>query len=58
MPPESNVESTLIWYKASDEGNVNYWTNEIETFLESNYTYTYDFGLCNFLLFNFTHVFL
>ncbi|XP_077300786.1 sodium/potassium-transporting ATPase subunit nervana 3 isoform X2 [Arctopsyche grandis] len=35
MPPESNVESTLIWYKASDEGNVNYWTNEIETFLET-----------------------
>lgn len=34
MPPESNVESTLVWYKAADEGNVNYWTNELDTFLE------------------------
>ncbi|KAK2576028.1 hypothetical protein KPH14_007380 [Odynerus spinipes] len=34
MPPESNVESTLIWYKASDEGNFLHWTKELDAFLE------------------------
>lgn len=34
MPPESNVESTLIWYKASDEGNYLHWTKELDKFLE------------------------
>ncbi|XP_031834286.1 sodium/potassium-transporting ATPase subunit beta-2 [Nomia melanderi] len=33
MPPASNVESTLIWYKASDEGNFIHWTKELDTFL-------------------------
>lgn len=37
MPPESNVESTLIWYKSSDKGNVQYWQREIEKFLTSKY---------------------
>lgn len=34
MPPESNVESTLIWYKATDEKNTQYWTEEIDEFLK------------------------
>ncbi|XP_058808799.1 sodium/potassium-transporting ATPase subunit beta-2-like [Phymastichus coffea] len=34
MPPESNVESTLIWYKASDIGNYRHWTNALNVFLE------------------------
>ncbi|XP_014608857.1 sodium/potassium-transporting ATPase subunit beta-2-like [Polistes fuscatus] len=34
MPPESNVESTLIWYKASDEGNFLHWTKELDAFLQ------------------------
>lgn len=34
MPPESNVDSTLIWYKASDEGNYRHWTKELDKFLE------------------------
>ncbi|OAD53765.1 Sodium/potassium-transporting ATPase subunit beta-2 [Eufriesea mexicana] len=34
MPPESNVDSTLIWYKASDEGNFLHWTRELDKFLE------------------------
>ncbi|XP_056642444.1 sodium/potassium-transporting ATPase subunit beta-2 [Diorhabda carinulata] len=33
MPPESNVESTLIWYKSSDKGNVHYWQEELRKFL-------------------------
>lgn len=33
MPPDSNVESTLVWYKASDEENTKYWTNELDNFL-------------------------
>ncbi|XP_035776398.1 sodium/potassium-transporting ATPase subunit beta-2-like [Anopheles albimanus] len=33
-PPEyQNVESSLIWYKASDNGNVAIWTNLIDEFL-------------------------
>lgn len=36
MPPASNVESTLIWYKASDEGNFLHWTKELDKFLEGN----------------------
>lgn len=35
MPPESNVESTLIWYKASDEGNYRAWSGELDEFLKS-----------------------
>lgn len=35
MPPDSNVESTLIWYKSSDKGNVQYWQKELDKFLES-----------------------
>ncbi|GFG29551.1 hypothetical protein Cfor_04666 [Coptotermes formosanus] len=34
MPPESNVESTLIWYRANDEQNYKYWTEELDKFLE------------------------
>lgn len=30
MPPESNVESTLVWYKASSEDNMKYWINELD----------------------------
>lgn len=34
MPPESNVESTLIWYKGNDEKNWKYWADELDRFLE------------------------
>ncbi|XP_017784397.1 PREDICTED: sodium/potassium-transporting ATPase subunit beta-2 [Nicrophorus vespilloides] len=34
MPPDSNVESTLIWYKSNDKGNVLYWQEELSRFLE------------------------
>lgn len=37
MPPESNVESTLIWYKGSDPNNYKYWTEEIDKFLKRMY---------------------
>lgn len=37
MPPDSNVESTLIWYRHSDKGNVQYWQQELDQFVESNY---------------------
>ncbi|XP_014204424.1 sodium/potassium-transporting ATPase subunit beta-2 [Copidosoma floridanum] len=35
MPPESNVESTLIWYKASDEGNFRHWSRALDKFLQT-----------------------
>ena len=33
MPPDSNVESTLIWYKV--DSDISYWVEEIERFLDS-----------------------
>jgi len=41
MPPESNVESTLIWYRANDEQNYKYWTDELDKFLEGKQCYLY-----------------
>lgn len=38
MPPESNVESTLIWFKGSNPDNYKYWTEEIDRFLEGKHT--------------------
>lgn len=35
MPPESNVESTLIWYEKNNPENSKYWIEELEHFLES-----------------------
>lgn len=34
MPPDSNVESTLVWYKSSDKGNVQYWQKQLDEFLK------------------------
>lgn len=34
MPPESNVESTLIWYEKNNPKNSEYWVNELEHFLK------------------------
>jgi hypothetical protein len=41
MPPESNVESTLIWYRGNDERNYKYWTEELDKFLQGKYNYLY-----------------
>lgn len=38
MPPDANVESTLIWFKASDKNNYRHWTDELDKFLEGNET--------------------
>jgi sodium/potassium-transporting ATPase subunit beta len=35
MPPESNVESTLIWYQKNTPANSKYWSEELDSFLES-----------------------
>lgn len=42
MPPDANVESTLIWFKASDEKNYRHWTDELDKFLEGN-----NMSVCN-----------
>lgn len=34
MPPESNVESTLIWYQKHNPENSGYWVNETRDFLK------------------------
>jgi hypothetical protein len=46
MPPESNVESTLIWYRGNDERNYKYWTDELDKFLEGKYNYLYSTFHC------------
>lgn len=38
MPPESNVESTLVWFEAANEGNTEYWIGAVNEFLQSNFT--------------------
>lgn len=35
MPPESNVESTLVWYDKSKPDNMKYWVEEIDAFLQT-----------------------
>ena len=34
MPPESNVESTLVWFEASKDENIEYWIGAIDEFLD------------------------
>lgn len=34
MPPESNVESTLVWFEAANEKNTEYWIGALDEFLE------------------------
>lgn len=33
MPPESNVESTLVWFEASNPKNTEYWVGALDEFL-------------------------
>lgn len=37
MPPEVNVESTLVWYESSKPDNYKYWVDETTKFLEGKY---------------------
>lgn len=34
MPPESNVESTLVWFESANEKNIEYWITALDEFLE------------------------
>lgn len=34
MPPESNVESTLVWFEAAKPDNTEYWVGAINEFLD------------------------
>jgi len=34
MPPDSHVESTLVWFKRSDSQNLDVWVNKIDEFLQ------------------------
>jgi sodium/potassium-transporting ATPase subunit beta len=33
LPPEDNVESTLIWYRGTNKENYEVWTNALDEFL-------------------------
>lgn len=58
MPPESNVESTLIWYDASKENQHTYWVNEIESFINGGCSFNFQLDfLLNFLLLQHTKPF-
>lgn len=37
MPPESNVESTLVWFEAANEKNTDYWVGALDEFLECKF---------------------
>lgn len=37
MPPESNVESTLVWFEASKDENIEYWISAIDEFLDGKF---------------------
>lgn len=43
MPPESNVESTLIWYEKNNANNSKYWVDEIDSFLDGEMNNNFDF---------------
>lgn len=37
LPPEDNVESTLIWYKGTDYENYKLWTEALTKFLAGKF---------------------
>lgn len=37
LPPEDNVESTLIWYRGTNKENYEVWTNALDEFLHRKY---------------------
>jgi len=39
LPPEDNVESTLIWYRGTNKENFEVWTNALDEFLLRKYIY-------------------
>lgn len=38
MPPEANLGSTLVWYKASKTDNLQYWYDTVNKFLDGAYS--------------------
>jgi sodium/potassium-transporting ATPase subunit beta len=43
LPPEDNVESTLIWYRGTNKENFEVWTNALDEFLSREFNYTLPF---------------
>lgn len=37
MPPEANLGSTLVWYKASKSDNLEYWYKSVDKFLNGKW---------------------
>lgn len=37
LPPEDNVESTLIWYRGTNKENFEVWTNALDEFLSRKF---------------------
>ena len=37
LPPEDNVESTLIWYRGTNRENYEVWTNALDEFLSRKF---------------------
>jgi sodium/potassium-transporting ATPase subunit beta len=56
MPPESNVESTLIWFEEGNKENTEYWVNESTEFLSSEWLFFFHcwFGILRTLSTGFT----
>lgn len=44
LPPEDNVESTLIWYRGTKKVNYEVWTNALDEFLSRKFSYSQFFS--------------
>lgn len=47
LPPEDNVESTLIWYKGTDYENYSQWTDALTKFLAGMVIFFFDNYKCS-----------
>lgn len=45
LPPEDQVESTLIWYKGSGKENFKFWTDSLENFIAGEHPTTQPYSV-------------
>lgn len=43
LPPEDNVESTLIWYRGTNKENFEVWTDALDEFLSRKFYHSLPF---------------
>lgn len=45
MPPEANLGSTLVWYKANRPENMRYWYDTVDKFLAGKFAQIHTFNI-------------